>query len=184
MNKEGTTDHKERNSIAWSAQKLNRAHHRVRPLVEIQILHFCSYFLIFFLIMYDLNRKHTNFQHNWTEGVAYRNSRIFSTKVKALSWLWVRCLRSQIWASSHWQTQLGWIWLDAKFDSTQFQKKVSQSKFVCKSYDRFTEARPGYGSGRRNMTRNRNQVRQKLTVCDGKGWSNGRKGSNRVSQWI
>jgi hypothetical protein len=59
--------------------------------------------------------------------------------------------------------------LDANFDSTQFQKKVSQSEFVCKSYDRFIEARPGYGSGRRNMTRNRNQVRQKLAVCDGKG---------------
>jgi hypothetical protein len=29
-------------------------------------------------------------------------------------------------------------------------KKVNQSKFVCKSYDRFTEARPGYGSGRQN----------------------------------
>jgi hypothetical protein len=28
-----------------------------------------------------------------------------------------------------------------------------------KSYDRFTEARPGYDSGRQNMTRNRNRVR-------------------------
>jgi hypothetical protein len=37
------------------------------------------------------------------------------------------------------------------------------------SYDRFTEARPGYGSGRQNMTWNRNWVRQKLAVCDGKG---------------
>jgi hypothetical protein len=46
-----------------------------------------------------------------------------------------------------------------KFDSTQFQKKVSQSEFVCKSYDRFTEAHPGYGSGRQNMTRNQNWVR-------------------------
>jgi hypothetical protein len=64
----------------------------------------------------------------------------------------------------------GWVWLDAKFDSTQFFfKKVPQSKFVCKSYDRFTEARPGYDSGRQNMTRNRNWVRQKLAVCDGKG---------------
>jgi hypothetical protein len=40
---------------------------------------------IFFLILYDLNRKHTNFQLNWTEGVAYRNFTIFSTKVKAPS---------------------------------------------------------------------------------------------------
>jgi hypothetical protein len=61
VNKEGTTDHKERNSTIWSAQKLNGAHHGVRPLVEIQILHFFSYFLIFFLILYDLNRKYTNF---------------------------------------------------------------------------------------------------------------------------
>jgi hypothetical protein len=38
-------------------------------------------------------------------------------------------------------------------------KKVPQSEFVCKSYDRFTEARTGYGSGRWNMTRNRNRVR-------------------------
>jgi hypothetical protein len=47
-------------------------------------------------------------------------------------------------------------------------KKVPQSEFVCKSYDRFTEAHPGYGSGRRNMTQNRNRVRQKLAVCDKK----------------
>jgi hypothetical protein len=63
----------------------------------------------------------------------------------------------------------GGVWLDAKFDSTQFFKKVHQSEFLCKSYDRFTKAHPGYGSGRRNMTRNRNRVRQKLAVCDGKG---------------
>jgi hypothetical protein len=44
MNKEGTADHKERNSTAWSAWKLNGAHHGVRPLVEIQILHFFSFF--------------------------------------------------------------------------------------------------------------------------------------------
>jgi hypothetical protein len=50
VNKEGTTDHKERNSTAWSAQKLNGAHHRVMPLVEIQILHFL---LLFFDIFSD-----------------------------------------------------------------------------------------------------------------------------------
>jgi hypothetical protein len=42
MNKEGTTDQKERNNTTRSARKLNGAHHGVRPLVEIQI-----YFLIF-----------------------------------------------------------------------------------------------------------------------------------------
>jgi hypothetical protein len=47
-NKKGTTDHKERNNTAWSARKLNGAHHGVRPLVEIQILHFLiSFFDIF-----------------------------------------------------------------------------------------------------------------------------------------
>jgi hypothetical protein len=44
VNKEGTADHKEINSTARSAQKLNRAHHGVRPLVEIQILHFLLLF--------------------------------------------------------------------------------------------------------------------------------------------
>jgi hypothetical protein len=44
VNKEGTTYHKERNSTARSARKLNGAHHGVRPLVEIQI----SYFLLLF----------------------------------------------------------------------------------------------------------------------------------------
>jgi hypothetical protein len=38
-------------------------------------------------------------------------------------------------------------------------KKVPQSEFVCKSYDHFTEARPGYGSGRWNMTQNQNRIR-------------------------
>jgi hypothetical protein len=44
VNKEGTTDHKERSSAARSARKLNGAHHGVRPLVEIQILHFLLLF--------------------------------------------------------------------------------------------------------------------------------------------
>jgi hypothetical protein len=48
-------------------------------------------------------------------------------------------------------------------------KKVPQSEFICKGYDRFTAARLGYGSGRWNMPWNRNRVRQKLVVCDGKG---------------
>jgi hypothetical protein len=44
VNKEGTNVHKERNSIARSARKLNGAQHGVRPLVEIQILHFLLLF--------------------------------------------------------------------------------------------------------------------------------------------
>jgi hypothetical protein len=36
VNKEGTVDHKKNST----ARKLNGAHHGVRPLVEIQILHF------------------------------------------------------------------------------------------------------------------------------------------------
>jgi hypothetical protein len=35
VNKEGTTDHKERNTTTRSTRKLNGAHHRVRPVVEI-----------------------------------------------------------------------------------------------------------------------------------------------------
>jgi hypothetical protein len=46
VNKEGTTDYKEKNS---TARKLNGAHHGVRPLVEIQILHFL---LLFFDIFF------------------------------------------------------------------------------------------------------------------------------------
>jgi hypothetical protein len=34
VNKEGITKHKERNNTSRSAQKLNGAHHGVRPLVE------------------------------------------------------------------------------------------------------------------------------------------------------
>jgi hypothetical protein len=71
---------------------------------------FALIFLIFFLILYDLNRKRTNFQLNWTEGVTYKNSIIFSTKFKAPSRLRVRCLRSRIWASFRGQTRLGWVW--------------------------------------------------------------------------
>jgi hypothetical protein len=44
VNKEDTTDHKERNSTARLARKLNGAHHGARPLVEIQILHFLFLF--------------------------------------------------------------------------------------------------------------------------------------------
>jgi hypothetical protein len=84
---EGTVDHKERNSKTRSARKLNGADHGVRALVEIQILHFLLVFFIFFLILYHLNRKRTIFQLNWTEGVAYRNFTIFSTKFEAPSQL-------------------------------------------------------------------------------------------------
>jgi hypothetical protein len=45
VNKEGTAYHKERNITARSARKLNGAHHRVRPLVEIQIFHFFALIL-------------------------------------------------------------------------------------------------------------------------------------------
>jgi hypothetical protein len=34
------------------------------------------------MILYHLNRRHTNFQLNWTEGVAYRNSTILAQKLK------------------------------------------------------------------------------------------------------
>jgi hypothetical protein len=50
VNKEGIADHKKKNSTARSARKLNGAHHGVRPLVEIQILHFL---LLFFDIFPD-----------------------------------------------------------------------------------------------------------------------------------
>jgi ribosomal protein S2 len=48
VNKEGTIDHKERNSTARSTRKLNGAHHGVRLLVEIQILHFLLLFFLYF----------------------------------------------------------------------------------------------------------------------------------------
>jgi hypothetical protein len=48
VNNEGTVDHKERNSTAQSAWKLNGAHHGVRPLVQIQILHFLLLFFWYF----------------------------------------------------------------------------------------------------------------------------------------
>jgi hypothetical protein len=50
VNKEGTADHKERNSTTQSSRKLNGAHNGVTPLVEIQVLHFL---LLFFDIFYD-----------------------------------------------------------------------------------------------------------------------------------
>jgi hypothetical protein len=68
---------------------------------------FAFIFLIFFLILYDLNRNHTNFQLNWTQDVACRNSTIFSMKFKTSSRIRVRWLRSRIWASSCVQTRVG-----------------------------------------------------------------------------
>jgi hypothetical protein len=51
VNKEGTSDHKERNITTRSARKLNGAHHEVRPLVEIQILHFLLLFFCYFFMI-------------------------------------------------------------------------------------------------------------------------------------
>jgi hypothetical protein len=103
---------KQHNTISMKAQQSSpRGQTTSRNL---NFAPFALIFLIFFMILYDLNRKHTNFQLNWIEGVVYRNSTIFSIKFKAPSCLWVRCLRSQICASSHGQTQLvagfGWMW--------------------------------------------------------------------------
>jgi hypothetical protein len=61
VNKEGTIHHKKRNSTTRLVWKLNGAHHEIRPLVKIQILHYLLLFFDIFLILYDLNRKHTNF---------------------------------------------------------------------------------------------------------------------------
>jgi NAD-dependent dihydropyrimidine dehydrogenase PreA subunit len=58
-----------------------------------------------------------------------------------------------------------------------FKKKVPQSKFICKSYGRFTEARPGHGFRRPNMTQNQNQLGQNLVVCHGNC-------SARLMQWM
>jgi hypothetical protein len=52
VNKEGIADHKERNSTTQSARKLNGAHHGVRLLVEIQILHFLLLFFLYFFLFY------------------------------------------------------------------------------------------------------------------------------------
>jgi hypothetical protein len=115
VNKEDIADHQERNNTTWSTWKLNGAHNGIKPLVEIQILHFLLlFFWYFFRILYDLNRKHINFQLNWIEDVAYKNFTTFSTKVKAPFRLWVRCLRSRIWTSSHGQTRLGWCLVGCK----------------------------------------------------------------------
>jgi hypothetical protein len=46
---EGTVDHKEINSTARSVRNLNRAHHGVRALVEVQIFYIL---LLFFLIFF------------------------------------------------------------------------------------------------------------------------------------
>jgi hypothetical protein len=45
---EGIADHKERNITTPSARKLNGAHHGVRPLLEIKILHFLYLFFDIF----------------------------------------------------------------------------------------------------------------------------------------
>jgi hypothetical protein len=100
--------------------KLNGAHHGVRPLVEIQILHFL---LLFFDIFSDyVWRKYEvhQFLAQLDRRCGLEKFHNFSTKFKAPSRVWVRCLRSRIWASSLGQTQLRWVWWDVKFDSTQF----------------------------------------------------------------
>jgi hypothetical protein len=65
VNKEGTVDHKERNSTI--STKAQRSSSRVQTTSRNPNF---ALFAHIFLILYDLNRKHTNFQLNWTEGVA------------------------------------------------------------------------------------------------------------------
>jgi hypothetical protein len=84
-------------------------------------VYFALIFWYLFLILYHLNRKHTNFQLNQAEGVAYRNSTFFWLKFEAPSRLWVRCLRSQIWASTCGKTRLG------RHNRSQRKKNTTQS---------------------------------------------------------
>jgi hypothetical protein len=84
VNKEGTVDHKERNStISMKAQRSSPWGQTTSRNPNFSFLLFFDIFQIF----YHINRKHANFQLNWTEDVAYRNSTIFSTKFKAPSQL-------------------------------------------------------------------------------------------------
>jgi hypothetical protein len=65
VNKEGIVDHKERNNtISTKAQRSSP-----RGQTTSRNPNFALFARIF-LILCDLNRKHTNFQLNWTEGVA------------------------------------------------------------------------------------------------------------------
>jgi hypothetical protein len=66
--------------------------------------------------MYHLNRKHTNFQLNWTEGVAYRNFIILAWNLKhyPISELGALEVKFEPLPMG------GRVWLEAKFDSTQF----------------------------------------------------------------
>jgi hypothetical protein len=119
------------------------------------------FFDIFFLILYDLNRKHTIFssigQKVWPREIP----QFLARKLKHHP-------SSELGALEVEFEPLPVVWWDAKFDSTQKNFK-STSIRVRMQKDCFTEARPGYGSGRQNMTRNQNRVRQKLAICDGNG---------------
>jgi hypothetical protein len=89
---------------------------------------FALIFLIFFPILYHSNRKLTNFQLNGTEGVAYRNYTNFSTKFKAPSRHWVRCLTNQICASCCGQTRLGrHIISQGKNSTTRSARKLNRA---------------------------------------------------------
>jgi hypothetical protein len=81
-------------------------------------------FLILFLILYHLNRKHTNIQLNWIEDVGYRNLTIFSMKFKTPSQLELGALEVEFGPPPMGKPNYSGVWLDAKFDSTQiFLKK-------------------------------------------------------------
>ena len=82
---EGTTDHKERKTQYYQHESSTEPATGPWLLLKSKFCTFCTYFFDIFLIPYYLNRKHTNFHINQTEGVAYRNSTIFSTKFKAPS---------------------------------------------------------------------------------------------------
>jgi hypothetical protein len=95
---------KQHNTVSFKAQRSSPRGHATSRNQNFSLF---SDLLIFFLILYYLNWKHNNFLLHWTDGVAYRNYRIVCMKFKPPSQLWVRCLRSWIWASSHGQTRLG-----------------------------------------------------------------------------
>jgi hypothetical protein len=92
--------------------------------------------------LYHYNMKHTKFELNWIEGVAWRNSQRFSTNIKAGHKFGQRHLEAEF-GQSKFSKPHHWGGGDrCRIFSTQPQKKLPNFEFVSKSYDRFTEPHP------------------------------------------
>jgi hypothetical protein len=127
MQKENEIKAERKTQRSTSGKLFNGAHYKAETLVEIQVFHFLFYFLLFFLICITKIGSTPIFssigQKVWPIEIPQFSARNLKHHPDSeLGALEVEFVPLPL-------GKPGWVWLDVKFDSTQFQKKLPDFEF-------------------------------------------------------